>query len=301
MLFQRQSTLWYRFIFLIILSISLMIYDQKYQQTERFHAMLSGLITPLQYTISGSFNVFGVVANSLTSRQSLIKKNNELESKVLLQQAQIQKVLELERENTQLRALLNSSTYINGNVKVAQILAVDTDPYLAQAVIDKGKNYGVFVGQPVIDAEGIVGQVIQVGPLTSRVMLITDTRSAIPVQDQQTGVHAIAVGTGPQRELSLINVPETAGIKVGDRLLTSGLDLQYPVGYPLGIVTQVDYHTGELFANITIKPAAKLNQSRQILLMWLPAKAVYSEAKQDLKTIAKQKQNDAKAVPTARD
>lgn len=294
MLFQRQSTLGFRFVFLLFLSISLMIYDQRYQQTERIHAMLTAMVTPFQYTISSSFNLFGSIVNALTTNRNLLKQNNQLESKILLQQAQIQQIQELEQENNQLRRLLNSSSYLSGNVKVAQILAVDTDSYLAQAIIDQGKDYGTFVGQPVIDAEGIIGQIIQVGPLTSRVMLITDTRSAVPVQDQRTGVHAIAVGTGPQRELSLINVPETADIKVGDRLLTSGLDLLYPVGYPLGIVTRVDYHTGELFVNIHVKPAANLNQSRQVLLMWLPAKAVYTEAKQDLVEIAKQKQNSAK-------
>lgn len=295
MLFQRRSTPGFRFVFLLLLSGCLMFYDKKYQQSERLHATLSALVAPLQYAISTPFDVLQWARDSFSTHQQLRQENTDLNAQLLLQQAQLQKIIELERENTQLRALLKSSSYLTGNFKVAQILAVDVDPYIAQVILDKGSRYGVFGGQPVIDATGVMGQVIQVGPLTSRVMLITDSRSAVPVQDERTGVRAIAVGTGPQRLLSLINVPETADIKVGDKLLTSGLDLRYPVGYPLGTVKTVDFHSGQLFATIAVQPAAHLDESRQVLLMWLPAQAVYSEAKQDLDQMAQEKQDSNNA------
>ncbi len=267
-----------------------MFYDQQHQQSERIRAALSAAVAPFQYIVSTPVIFLEWAQASFATHQALIEQNTDLRAQLLLQEAQVQKMLELEKENTQLRALLKSSSYLNGKVKAAQILAVDVDPYLTQAVIDKGKRYGVFQGQPVLDATGVMGQVIQVGPLTSRVMLITDTRSAVPVQDQRSGIHAIAVGTGSQRLLSLINVPETADIKVGDQLVTSGLDLLYPIGYPLGTVTSVNTNTGDLFASISVTPTAEINQSRQVLLMWLPAQAVYSEAKADLKAIKKEKQ-----------
>lgn len=267
-----------------------MFYDQKKQQSERLHAALTVAVAPLQFAVSAPFDVLAWAKDSFTTHQKLLEENANLNAELLLQQAQIQKILELERENAQLRALLKSASYLTSNVKMAQILAVDADPYLSQAIIDKGTNVGVFKGQPVIDATGVMGQVIQVGALTSRIMLITDSRSAVPVQDDRTGVRAIAVGTGSQRLLSLINVPDTADIKVGDKLLTSGLDLLYPVGYPLGIVKTVDFHSGELFATITVEPAANLNESRQVLLMWLPAQAVSAEAKLELEQIKQERQ-----------
>ncbi|NNM58344.1 MAG: rod shape-determining protein MreC [Legionellales bacterium] len=293
MLFQRHSAPNFRFIILFALSLCIMFYDQKKQQSERLHIALSAAVAPLQFAISAPFDVLGWAKDSFTTHQKLLTENADLNAELLLQQAQIQKILELERENAQLRALLKSASYLTSNVKMAQILAVDVDPYLSQAILDKGSQNGVFVGQPVIDATGVMGQVIQVGFLTSRVMLITDSRSAVPVQDVRTGVRAIAAGTGPQRPLSLTNVPDTADIKVGDKLLTSGLDLLYPVGYPLGVVKTVDFQSGEPFATITVEPAANLNESRQVLLMWLPAQAVYEEAKQDLVQISKERQ-----VPT---
>jgi rod shape-determining protein MreC len=289
-----------RFIFLLVLSGCLMFYDQQKHQAEHIRSALSAVVAPLQYAVSTPVELLEWAHTSVSSHQALLQDNANLKARLLLQQAQIQKILELEKENSQLRALLQSSSYLNANVKVAQILAVDVDPYMAQTILDKGKRYGVFEGQPVLDASGIMGQVIQVGPLTSRVMLITDTRSAVPVQDERSGIRAIAVGTGPQRLLSLINVPETADIKVGDKLLTSGLDLRYPIGYPVGTVTSVDFHSGELFATIAVEPAANLNQSRQVLLMWLPAQAVYSEAKKDLQKMATEKQqiNNTPVIPS---
>lgn len=302
MLFQRHSTLGFRFALFLVISICLMVYDQKKHQSERLHVALSALVAPLQYAVSTPFDLLAWAKDSFATHKALLQENADLNAQLLLQQAQIQKMLELERENTQLRALLKSASYLSGNVKVAQVLAVDVDPYLSQIIIDKGTRDGVFEGQPVIDATGIMGQVIQVGFLTSRVMLITDSRSAVPVQDARTGVRAIAVGTGSQRSLSLINVPETANIAVGDKLLTSGLDLRYPVGYPVGTVQTVDMHSGELFATITVQPAANLNESRQVLLMWPSDQAIYSEAKQDLDKMSQEKNanNPAALLPLGR-
>ena len=289
MLFKRRSTDIFRFVLLVALSLFLIVYDQKKHQTEHLRSALTAFVAPIQFTVSMPFDLISWAKDSFSTHQQLLQENTDLKAEWLLQQAQIQKMLALEKENSQLRALLKSSSYLKGKVKVAQILAIDLDPYLAEAVLDKGKRAGVFDGQPVIDASGILGQVVQVGPLTSRVMLITDTRSAVPVQDERTAVSAIAMGTGPQRLLSLINVPETADIRVGDKLLTSGLDLRYPVGYPLGIVKTVNFHSGQLFATISVEPAANVNQSRQVLLLFLPARAVYSEARHMLEQIQQEK------------
>lgn len=279
----------FRFIFFVFLSLFLIIYDQKRHQTEELRAGLATVVAPIQLGVSWPFDLVSWLQDSFTSHQTLLQQNADLKAEWLLQQAQIQKMLALEKENNQLRALLKSSAYLTGKVKVAQVLAIDLDPYLAEAVLDVGKKQGVFEGQPVLDAYGVMGQIIQVAPFTSRLMFITDTRSAVPVEDERTGVNAIAIGTGPQRLLSLINVPETADIRVGDKLITSGLDLRYPVGYPLGIVKSVNFHSGELFSTIAVSPAARVNESRQVLLLFLPARQVYTEAREMLRQIQSEK------------
>jgi rod shape-determining protein MreC len=227
------------------------------------------------------------VKSSFTSHQELAQENTNLKSQLLMQKAEMQKIIALQKENKQLRALLRSSSSITGTFKVAQILAISVDPFLAQAVLDKGKNYDVYVGQPVLDATGVMGQVIQVGELTARVMLISDSRSAVPVQDTRTGVRAIVIGSGPGRPLRLINVAQTADIKEGDELTTSGLDLRFPAGYPVGIVSSVINSSGQHFANIEIKSAANLEKSRQVLLLWEKSAKVNQEARADLDSMSK--------------
>src|SRR5262249_30056895 len=139
------------------------------------------------------------------------------------------------QENAQLRELLKSTPQVEGRVSVAQLLAVDLDPNLQQVIVDKGANQGIFIGQPVLDAFGVMGQVVHADPITSRVMLITDRKSAIPVQDARNSIRAIAMGMGGVGKLALINVPETSDIQVGDLFVCSGLDMRYPVGYPVGV------------------------------------------------------------------
>jgi len=175
---------------------------------------------------------------------------------------------------------------------------VSLEPFLAQVILDKGKKQYVYKGQPVIDSTGLMGQVIQVGDLTSRVMLVSDSRSAIPVQDERTGVRAIVIGQGPGRLLKLINVPQTSDIRVGDELTTSGLGLKFPIGYPVGKVLKVENYPGQHFSTISVRPAANLEKSRQVLLIEQKSEAEIKEAKQDLKNISKEQEQDQKLRQT---
>jgi len=292
LLFKQKTAAAWRFVILFLISIVLMMYDHRSHQTEKLRTSLTTVIAPIQFSVSKPIEILQWLKSSFSSHQELTEENANLKSQLLLQEAEMQKNIALEKENKQLRALLRSSSTIEGSVKVAQILAISLDPFLAQVVLDKGKSYGVYVGQPVLDSTGLMGQVIQVGKLTSRVMLITDSRSAIPVQDSRTGTRAIAIGTGPNRPLMMINVPQTSDIKIGDELTTSGLGLNFPVGYPVGFVSKVTHRPGQHFATITVRPAANLEKSRQVLLIVEKSEAEYHEAKQQLKAISKEKANE---------
>jgi rod shape-determining protein MreC len=165
------------------------------------------------------------------------------------------------------------------------------DSFVAQAILDKGKKDDVYVGQPVLGASGIMGQVVQVNHWTSRLMLITDTRSAVPVVDERTGLRAIVLGTGPFRPLVLINIPDTADIAVGDKLATSGLGLLYPAGYPVGVVIKVRKQTGQQFAQVLVSPTAHLYRDTQVLLLWHSQAEMVKEATTELETM-KQENKD---------
>ncbi len=179
-----------------------------------------------------------------------------------------QRLAALETENIELRELLSASEQVDDRVLVASVVAVDPDPFSQQIVVNKGGEDGVFIGQPVLDAYGLLGQVIDVMPFSARVLMIADPNHAIPVQVNRNGVRAIAVGTGSLTELELIYVPATADIIPGDLLVSSGLGERYPRGYPVATVTAVENISGQSFAKVLAEPSAQLDRSRHLLLVF---------------------------------
>lgn len=242
--------------------------DHRETYFGKIRSTLSVVVAPVQYAVHWPLQVAGWVDSSISSHESLLKENAHLRVDQILLRAKVQKLISLEKENKKLRALLQSSPRAQGKVVAAQLLAVDTDPFNHQVILDKGTNAGVYVGQPVLDANGVMGQVMKVGPLTSLVLLLTDSRSAIPVQVNSNGTRAIARGTGAVDSLTLLNVPKTSKMKVGDLLVTSGLGQRFPEGYPVGIVKSMITKPGNHFAEITVTPSAHLNGSRLVLVVW---------------------------------
>ena len=246
----------------------LMIADYKDFHFNRIRTYVSAITAPLQYAVSWPIDVFDWVTENVSKQQDLIKENARLRAQTLMLQGKLQQILVLEKENSQLRALLQSTAKREEAFMIAQLLAVSTKPYSSHIIIDRGENDRVFLGQPALDARGVMGQVVQVGPTTSQIMLITDVNSAVPVQVYRNGYRGIAVGTGPRHDLSMTNVSDTADVQVGDLLITSGLGMRYPEGYPVGTVVKIEQNPGDHLAKIFIKPSAHLLQSRQVLLVW---------------------------------
>lgn len=253
-----------------------MYVDHQRTTLGSLRAALTLVVAPLQYAVDFPFRLLSVAQSSLLTYQTLLAENTTLKANQLFLRAQLQKLMALEGENANLRALLRSLPQGGQKVnrtEIGQLLAVNEGSYAQEVVVDKGSRAGVYVGQPVLDANGIMGQVVGVGPFTSRVLLITDTRSAVPVEDSRTGTRAIAAGQGASGKLLLIHVPEASEIKVGDLLVTSGLGGNYPSGYPVGVVSQMKTPRGEIF--IVVNPSAHLDRNTQILLIWPTQKEIF--------------------------
>jgi rod shape-determining protein MreC len=248
-----------------------MIGDYHFNRLSSFKSLLSVLVTPIQYSVNIPAKTIGVVADYFTSRHNLLNENARLKEQNLLLETQIQQLNSLENENGQLRELLNAAKtqpYNNDKVSVAQILTINSNPFDQEIVLDKGKNDGVYLGQPVVDADGLVGQIITVDSLTSRALLISSVRSAVPIENTRNNVRAIATGEGSSDTLSLLYVPNTVDIQVGDLFTTSGLGMKFPKGYFVGKVISVDHPTNDRFAVIKLTPSAKFNTISQVLLIW---------------------------------
>jgi rod shape-determining protein MreC len=255
-------------IFLVLLSIGLMVLDYRVTALSQLRAALSMPLAPLQYIVSWPIQMVDNIVDTISTHDRLVRENLDLKTEVLRLKAQMQRLLAVELENNQLKSLTLSKNQLQGKVLIAALLAVATDPFINQVLVDKGTRDKLFVGQPVLDAYGVMGQVIQVGPLTSRVLLINDSHSGVPVQVVRNGIRAIATGDAYTRKLRLTNVTLTADIRVGDLLITSGLGDNFPEGYPVGQVQKIDKDPGLQFATITVEPAAHLDRSRGVLLVW---------------------------------
>lgn len=253
---------------LILASILLMTLDHRQQHLQTLRTGISYIITPIQFLVNLPVDATLWISESLSTRQTLLEENAALRSQHLLLQAKIQKNIALETENRRLRELLGSSLKITDRVLIAELYAVDLDPYRHLVRLNKNRSHGVYVDQPVLDAYGVMGQIVESGPTYSTARLITDPDHVLPVQINRNGLRTIAVGTGTINKLLLPYLPNNADIQEGDLLVTSGLGQVYPPGYPVARITSITRDPGSLFASIVATPAAHLDRSREVLLVW---------------------------------
>jgi rod shape-determining protein MreC len=245
-----------------------MVLDYKQQHLDRLRDGLSLAVLPIQYAVAIPQGIYRGISLRTASRQGLITQNERLKDEVLQLEQQLQKLLALEAENNRLKSLLKTSARPGDKIAMVEIMRVAMDPHSHKAVINRGYADNVFEGQPIIDSAGILGQVIRVGPKTSTVLLLTDKQHAIPVQSQRSGARALAVGSGDYNVLQLNHVTATSDFKIGDKLISSGLGLRFPKGYPVGEVIDVQIDTGEQFAVVKAKPYAQADSVNELLLIW---------------------------------
>lgn len=205
---------------------------------------------------------------ALASESDLRAENERLKIEVLIYQRKQQQMAALAAENVRLRQLLNGKDMLQDKVLIAELIGVSPNPLSHVVMINRGSREGVYEGQPVLDAFGLMGQIVEVDEDTSRVLLISDSTHAIPVQVNRNGARAIAEGTGDLNQLSLRHVSINADIREGDILVSSGLGERFPVGYPVAEVTQVVRNSGQAFARVIARPMARLDRSRHVLLVF---------------------------------
>ncbi|WP_051785714.1 rod shape-determining protein MreC [Endozoicomonas numazuensis] len=267
-IFSQQQSLATRFVFLLLICIALLFVDHRYHYLSTARSWLTMVVTPLQWISDLPSRAFSTADELVTSRSELLEENTRLKARNLILEQKVQKLASLTAQNLRLKELLNSSELVDEQVLVAEIIGVDPDPYAHIVTINKGSSDGVFRGQAIVDAHGVMGQVVAVNPVSSKVMLVTDTASRVPVQVNRSGYRAIAVGTGSKDSMELVHIPDTVDIREGDLLTSSGLGQIYPVGYPLGKVRKIVHTPGEAFAKIEVQLMAEVNRTRFVLLVF---------------------------------
>ncbi len=255
------------FFLLILGALSLVIADLRGDSTRNIRSAISIILTPVQWLVDIPTGVADDISTVLVDRTALIKDNNQLRSNSIQLEKKVQQMMMLRAENVRLRDLLNASARVDDQVQLAELIGVNPDPFQHQIILDKGSEDGVFVGQPVLDAGGVMGQVVEVALYTNRTMLVTDGRHALPVEVVRNGMRAIALGKGSHGELDITHVTDNADIRVGDLLVTSALGGRFPYGYPLAKIVSVKRDPSRKFMIVKAKPAARLDNSRYVLMV----------------------------------
>ena len=247
----------------------MMLADSRFDYLSRVRFYAAYMITPLHWLADTPRSISDSVNNNFQSRSYLIAENQRLKEQLLMQEFTLQKLGHLEAENKRLNDLLNATNLVDDRGVLAQITGESADPFIKRVLINKGSQEGVYVGQPVLDAFGLMGQVVEVEPYSSWVLLITDPQHSTPVQINRNGNRAIASGTQDSlHRLMLNNISDTFDVVVGDTLVTSGFGGRFPAGYPVGVVNGVVHDPGEPFAIVTVEPTAQLENTRNVLLVF---------------------------------
>ncbi|WP_242445412.1 rod shape-determining protein MreC [Chromatium okenii] len=267
-LFVRGPSATFRVIMAVMLALGLMVADHRFHHLDVVRSTLEVVIYPMQYVASLPAQWLRSAQGHLDNEVELRRANDDLQHENLVLKGRLQQFESLRAENMRLRDLLGSSFDVGERVLIAEILAIDLDPYRQQVIINKGTNSGVFVGQPVLDAQAVMGQVIRTNALSSTVLLITDANHALPVEDNRNGLRTIAAGKGPSQELELLYIPKNADIRAGDLMVTSGMDERFPPGYPVARVKTVRQDPDNPFTTVIAEPTARLDRSREVLLVW---------------------------------
>ncbi|WP_271412178.1 rod shape-determining protein MreC [Pseudomonas sp. Q1-7] len=283
-----------------VLSAALMVVDARFDTLKPMRSQMGLVLTPFYWLADLPVRVWGGVSDQFTSRSTLIAENEKLKAEALLMQRRLQKLATLTEQNVRLRELLNSAALVDEKVLVGELIGVDPNPFTHRILIDKGEKDGVFLGQPVLDARGLMGQVVEVMPYTARVLLLTDTTHSIPVQVNRNGLRAIASGTGNPERLELRHVADTADIKEGDLLVSSGMGQRFPAGYPVATVKEVIHDSGQPFAIVRAVPTAALNRSRYMLLVFSDPRSPEERAN-DAAEAQEAADREAAAQPTPAD
>jgi rod shape-determining protein MreC len=257
-----------RFLLLSIFCLALMVLDQRDQHLPRVRAALDLAVYPVRVAVDLPFRAWSSVSTTFAARNALIAENEELKRDRLNSEFRLQRLAALEMENARLRELLDSTARVGSRALIAEILSVDLDPYRQRFNLNRGVVDGVYVGQAVLDARGVVGQVVSVGPLTSEAVLVTDADAGMPVRVNRSQLRTIALGMGDSGRLRLPYLTNNADVEVGDLLVSSGLGGVFPSDYPVARIIEVRRRPDQSFADVFAEPVSALDRDREVLLVW---------------------------------
>ena len=251
----------------LALAIGLMIADHRHDFGKLVRQKAALATQPFWWLASSPTMLFRASTETLATRSQLLADNEKKRKDLQLAIARIHRLNAVADENVRLRRLLGGTRGYALDVRMAGIVDIDLDPFRQRLVLDAGEKEGVRVGQALIDSGGVMGQVVEVQPHRSIALLVTDPDHAVPVQIARSGLRTIAYGTGRSDVLLLPNIPQSADVKVGDVLITSGIGGRFPAGFPVATITRLKPDQLRLFVVGEALPAAHIDRGNEVLLI----------------------------------
>jgi rod shape-determining protein MreC len=295
-LFRQGPSALARLIFFVVLALALLISDARFRTLEIVRGVLGAGLYPLQRAALVPRDLVIGAADLAITSTTLRSENDKLRARNLQLSLQANQVAALGAENGHLRALLELSQRATTQSIPAEIQYDTRDPFTQKVVIGRGSQHGIMNGSPVVNEDGVIGQVTRVFPLQSEVTLLTDKDQAVPVQIVRTGLRSVIYGTPKGDSLDLRFVPISADVLAGDELVTSGLDGVYPPGLPVAKVVRVDKQADTAFARVICVPVAQVRGARHLLVLRYMSDVPPRPAEPDPVATAK----DAKAKKSAK-
>lgn len=263
----RKNTGWSQFAVVLVISIAMMMVDSLTSWLNGPRNVLSVALSPIQVLASVPSRISRYFTSTLTAEPDLQIAYDNLRNEYFKLKSETLLLRTLEEENRDLRALLDASERLQEKITLAELMDVNLDSYKHRVSIGRGLSDGVYLGQAVIDDQGVIGQVTEVMPLSSVIVLITDPTHALPVQVERNGLRTVVNGTGSVSSLSVPYLNQNSDIVIGDVLISSGMGGRFPNGYPVAIVSDVEVIDDEAFIRVIANPIAKLDRSNHVLLL----------------------------------
>ena len=257
-----------RVMVLVALSLAMMLIDHRTQQFEKLRNILQTVVYPVMFISTIPREMIRGVTGSMEMSSNLQTDNESLRQENLLLHSRLEKLHSLEADNRRLKRLLGQSDQIAEHVLLAELVEVSLEPYTQKISLNKGSRDDVYVGQPVINGDGVIGQVVHTSQFQSTVTLLTDPGSAIPVMVMRNGLRGVLFGTGVRNKLAMPYLTADADIRIGDLLISSGMGGRFPTGYPVATVTEVRQDPSDEFLTINTLPVTQLDHGREVLLIW---------------------------------
>lgn len=268
--FVRGPSPFSRMMFFCALSIVLMAVDSRLNYLAQFRQTFIAALHPLEM-VANAPSEWGLnIRQYFTSHNRLLVENQQLKQQAVEHKVMLQRLATIELENAHLKTLLKGNAPLIPKAILGEILHMGRDPFSNVVVVNRGSQHSVEAGQAVVDAQGVVGQVTRVFPFSAEVTLITDKNLSIPIQIERNQLRAIAFGEGKSNTIDLPFLPTSVDIKVGDKLVTSGIDGVYPAGLAVAKVTEVRQSPDSPFAKIISTPIAGVNNHLQLLILSMP-------------------------------